>query len=316
MVAGKHQALRDRGLLPWRQDLRRNGALYLMFIPIAAFFIIFHYVPMAGIGMAFQNYKVTKGLLGSAWVGLDNFRELFSNDMFPLALRNTAAMALLNLSLGFIAPVILALLVTQVRVKTYSRSVQTISYMPNFVSSVVVCSLAIEFLGDKGALTGLLSVFGLPAQNWLANANIPVFWLINTGIGIWQGAGWSSIIYIAAIHNINASLHEAACIDGANRFQRLWHITLPGILPIVMMMFTLQIGLVFRVGFDRVLLLYMPTTYEVADCLYTYTYRMAFGSTVDYGVSTASGLFQSVIATTLLIVSNTLNKKATGYALY
>lgn len=307
-------ALADR--VTWRKDIRQNWVLYAMFVPVAVYFILFHYKPMSGILMAFQDFKVTKGLFASAWVGFENFAELFSGDAFPLALRNTFAMALCNLTIGFLAPILLAILITQLRPGKHVRAFQTASYLPNFVSAVVVCTLAKEFLAQDGAVTMVLSAFGLDRQNWLANSNIPVFWLINTCIGIWQGAGWGAIIYVAAIYNINGDLHEAAAIDGANRWQRLCHITLPGILPIVMMLLTLRIGLVFRDGFDKVLLLYMPLTYETSDCLYTYTYRLAFGGVPNYSLSTASGLFQSVIGTCLLLLSNFLNKKATGYALY
>ena len=306
--------LRDQN--PWKRDMKENWILYVLFLPVLAYFIIFHYIPMSGIFMAFEDYKVTKGLFGSEWVGLEKFIELFEDEQFWLALRNSGAMALFNLTLGFVAPIILALLITSIKPSKGTRTLQTITYLPNFVSAVVVCSLASQFLDLNGGITRILSLLGFEQQNWLANSDVPVFWLINTGIGIWQGAGWGSIVYIAAIYNINGDLHEAAAIDGANRWQRLTHITLPGILPMIMMMFTLKIGLVFREGFDKVLLLYMPLTYDTADCLHTYTYRMAFGGMPDYSLSTASGLFQSVIATALLVFSNWANKKATGYALY
>ena len=306
--------LRDQN--PWKRDMKENWILYVLFLPVLAYFIIFHYIPMSGIFMAFEDYKVTKGLFGSEWVGLEKFIELFEDEQFWLALRNSGAMALFNLTLGFVAPIILALLITSIKPSKGTRTLQTITYLPNFVSAVVVCSLATQFLDLNGGITRILSLLGFEQQNWLANSDVPVFWLINTGIGIWQGAGWGAIVYIAAIYNINGDLHEAAAIDGANRWQRLTHITLPGILPMIMMMFTLKIGLVFREGFDKVLLLYMPLTYDTADCLHTYTYRMAFGGMPDYSLSTASGLFQSVIATALLVFSNWANKKATGYALY
>ena len=306
--------LRDQN--PWKRDMKENWSLYVLFLPVLAYFIIFHYIPMSGIFMAFEDYKVTKGLFGSEWVGLEKFIELFEDEQFWLALRNSGAMALFNLTLGFVAPIILALLITSIKPSKGTRTLQTITYLPNFVSAVVVCSLATQFLDLNGGITRILSLLGFEQQNWLANSDVPVFWLINTGIGIWQGAGWGAIVYIAAIYNINGDLHEAAAIDGANRWQRLTHITLPGILPMIMMMFTLKIGLVFREGFDKVLLLYMPLTYDTADCLHTYTYRMAFGGMPDYSLSTASGLFQSVIATALLVFSNWANKKATGYALY
>lgn len=296
----------------WKYDFTRNWKIYLLFIPVLAFFLIFHYAPMFGLTMAFQDFRPTRGIFGSRWVGLDNFRDLFTGDAFANIMRNTTAMALLNLTIGFAAPVLLAMLVSEIRLKRYKRTVQVISYMPYFVSATVVTALASEFLAREGALTSVLSLFGLQRQNWLANPDVPVFWLINTFIEIWQGAGWGSIIYIAAIANVNRDLHEAAAIDGANRWQTMWKITFPSILPLVIVMFVMRIGLVFRTGFDKILLLYMPMTYNTADVLYTYTYRMAFGQTVNYGLSTASGLFQSVIATTLLLISNRLSRKVSG----
>lgn len=273
------------------------------------YFVVFHYAPMFGLSMAFERFKPTRGIFGSEWIWFENFADLFTGDTFLLVLRNTSAMALLNLTVGFCAPVILAMLLAQLRIKRFTRTVQTMSYMPYFVSAVVVTTLASEFLSSTGALTMVLSWFGFAKQNWMANPNIPVFWLINTFIEIWQGAGWGSIIYFAAISNVNADLFEASALDGANRWQRMWKVTLPSILPLIVVMFTLRLGLVFRQGFDKILLLYMPSTYDVSDCLYTYTYRMAFGQTVNYGLSTASGIFQSVIGTTLLLISNKLSKK-------
>lgn len=301
--------------LTWKEDFRKNKALYLIFLIPASYFILFNYIPMVGILMAFQDFKVSRGIFGSKWVGLSNFIELFSGEQFPLVLRNTSMMAVLNLTIGFVIPVILALLISQVRNKRTSRTVQTISYMPYFVSAVVVVSLAQEFLGDKGGITQLLTLFGLEPQNWIAN-NSPSFWLINCLLGVWQGAGYGAIVYIASIENISSELYEAAAIDGANRWKRLLNITIPGIAPLVIMMFTMQIGMVFKTGFDKVLLMYMPSTYEFSDVLYTYTYRMAFGASNNFGISTASGLFESVIATTLLLVGNKLGKKATEYSLF
>lgn len=298
-----------------KKDLKKNGILYLIFLIPAAYLIIFKYIPMVGILMAFQNYKVSKGLFGSEWVGLANFIELFSGDQMPIALRNTVAMALLNLTLGFAVPVALGLLISQVRSKRTSRVVQTVTYLPYFVSAVVVCSLAQEFLNDSGAITQVLAFFGLPEQNWLA-VNGPSFWIINTFLGIWQGAGYGAIVYIATINGISRDLYEASAIDGANRWRQLTSITIPGVLPIIVMMFTIQIGLVFMAGFDKVLLLYMPSTYEYSDVLSTYTYRMAFGSSISYGLSTASGLFQSIVGTILLIVGNKLSAAMTKMSLY
>lgn len=302
--------------ITWKEDLRKNGILYVLFLPVLAWLILFHYLPMPGILMAFQDYSVSKGLFGSDWVGLGNFVDLFTGSGFPLAFRNTVAMAILSLTLGFFPTIIFALILTSYPHKKFRRVMQSASYLPNFVSAVVMCSLATEFLSDKGAITMLLSLFGAEKQNWLANPNIPVFWLIYTFIGIWQGMGWGSIIYVASISNISGDLHEAAALDGANRFQRIWHVTLPGILPLIIMMWTMNIGLVFKMVGNNVLLLYMPQTYDVADVLSTYTYRMSFGGSNNYGLSTASGLFQSVLGLILLVTSNRLGKKASGYSLF
>lgn len=299
----------------WKQDLKRNWPLYMIFLIPAAYFIIFKYIPMVGILMAFEDYKPAKGLLGSTWVGMQNFVELFTGDQFPLAIRNTCAMALLNLTFGFAAPVLLGLLISQLRSPKASRAVQTVTYMPYFVSAVVCCALAQEFLNDTGAITQMLSVFGFDKQNWLA-VNSPVFWIINCCLGIWQGAGYGAIIYIASIANISHELYEAAAIDGATRFQRLWHVTIPGVLPIIIMMFTMHIGLVFMTGFDKVLLIYMPSTYTFSDCLSTYTYRMAFGSGSNFGLSTASGLFQSIVGTILLITGNKISKATAKISMF
>ncbi len=304
--------------VPWRIDMKRNWKLYLLFLPVAAYFIVFNYVPMGGVLIAFQDYKMARGIAGSRFIGLTNFVDLFTGETFGLVMRNTCAIALLNLTVGFIAPILLAILLSEVKssAKLYKRSVQTVSYMPYFVASVVVTYLVREFLGASGALTNLLTALGCERQNWIANANMPVFWVIVCLMEIWQGAGYGAIIYVASIANVSGDLYEACAIDGANRWQRLWRITLPSIKPTIIMMFTLKVGLVFAQGFDKVLLLYMPSTYDVSDVLYTYTYRMAFGGQANYGLSAASGLFQSVIATVLLFVSNALSRKATKTSLF
>ena len=184
---------------------------------------------MFGLIMAFENFKPSKGFFGSQFVGLANFQELFTGDTFWKVLRNTTCMAVLNLTVGFAAPVLFAMLLSQVRMKKLKRGVQLISYMPYFVSATVVCALTQEFLQQSGAVTKALTFFGFESQNWLTNPKIPVFWLINTFIGIWQKMGWGSIIYMAAIAGVDQEMYEAAYLDGANRFQQCIHITLPAI---------------------------------------------------------------------------------------
>lgn len=299
-----------------RRDWQKNWQIYLLFLPLAVYFIIFSYVPMVGILIAFEKYSPSKGFFGSPWVWFENFRVLFTGNEFLIALRNTACMAVLNLVLGFLPPVLLAILFSECHWKPFRRTAQIISYMPNFVSAVVVCSLVIEFFGMSGAITKILTALGAEEQNWLANTKIPVFWIIYAFIGIWMNMGFGSVMYTSMISNVSGDLKEAAQLDGANRWQVIRYVVVPALVPLCMMNLTLSVGTIFMSGWDKVLLLYMPKTYDVSDVLYTYTYRMAFGQSVNFGVSTASGLFQSVIGTVLLVISNKLNKKLTSYGLF
>ncbi len=303
----------------WRKDFKQNWSLYVLFVPIIVFFIIFSYAPMFGILMAFQDYNMVKGVFGSQWIGFANFVELFTADDFLRALGNTAGMAAFNLTFVFFAPVLLGLILSQLRYKRFKRATQLISYLPNFVSVTVVCALAKNFLSDDGIVTGLLSAFGLKTDQagWLYDSRVPVFWLINIFLSIWQGAGWGSIIYVAGISNINEDLYEASSIDGANRWNKLLHITIPGVLPLIIMMFTMQVGLIFMTGYDKVLLLQNTTTSKTtAEVLYTFTHWKAFGGHPDYGLATASGLFQSLVGMILLVLSNWLNRKTTKMSLF
>ncbi|MCM1098868.1 MAG: ABC transporter permease subunit [Ruminococcus flavefaciens] len=304
--------------VPWKKDFHRNWSVYLMFLPAFILTVVLQYIPMFGIVMAFEDYEVRKGYFGSKWVGMQNFIDLFTGGEFLLALRNTLGIALVKCTLGFIAPIIFAFLLSMLKSRKYKRTVQTFSYLPNFVAAVVVCSLATEFLAKDGPLTLLLTKLGAANQNWLANDRIPVFWVVYVLMGVWQGVGWGSIMYVAAIATVNGDLHEAAAIDGASRWQRMTKITLPCIMPTIVMMFVLNIGVSFMARYDNILLLYMPSTYNVADTVYTYTYRLAFsGGGSNYGLSSASGLFQSLVSTVLLVLSNYVSKKASdGISLF
>ena len=290
-----------------QKDWRMNWSVYLLFLPAVVLLGVFNYAPMFGIIMAFENFKPTKGFFGSQWVGMKNFMELFSSEEFLQVFRNTLAMSFMNLTIGFLFPLLLALLLSELTSKRFRRVVQTVSYMPYFVATVVVCTLISNFCDTNGAITDVLVAFGADRENLLANPKY--FWWINTFSEVWQGMGYGSIVYVAAISNISSNLYEAAAMDGAGRWHRMLNITLPGILPTVITMFTLRVGLVFVTGFDKVLLLYSPSIYETADCLSTYTYRYGIANG-NYGLSAAAGLFQSVIASALLILSNKLNQAA------
>ncbi len=314
-AAPPKNVLRKKG--SWSLDFYQNWQVYLMFVPVVIYEIVLHYLPMFGIVMAFEDYSVSKGYFHSPWVGMKNFVELFSGDQFPIALRNTICIALIKGTIGFIMPVAFAVLLSLLRSKRYKRTVQTMSYLPNFVASVIVASLLIEFLSKDGPLTMLLTKFGAENKNWLADNRVPVFWIIYLFMGIWQGIGWGSIMYVASIATVSEDLQEAAALDGASRLQRMFMITLPCIKPMIIMMMVLNIGLSFSGGFENILLLYMPSTYNVADTVYTYTYRMAFGGgATNYSLSAASGLFQSVVGTILLVGSNALSKKFSDSSLF
>lgn len=299
--------VKGKKLLEWKKDMKRNWVMYCIFIPVAIFFIVFNYIPMVGVIMSFQKVSISSPIFGNEFVGWDNFSRLFSGDTFGLVMRNTIMMALLNITIGFIIPIILALLISEVTSKFFRRTVQTVSYMPYFISAVVISQLVKEFVGSEGFITMILSWFGMEKADMLSNPNVPVFWFINCFTEVWQGAGYASIVFVAAIFNVNADLHEAAALDGAGRFKRIIHITLPSILPIVVMMFTIKVGTILTSGFDKVLLLYNSGIWDTADCLSTYTYRIATQSG-DGGLSSAAGLFQSVIATALLFLSNWLSR--------
>jgi len=305
--------------MSWKKDFKLNWEVYVMFLPIFLFMVVLHYIPMFGIVMAFQDYNINLGYFKSPFVGLSNFVDLFSGADFPRAIGNTVILAVLKCTIGFVMPIIFALLLSLLRSKKYKRTIQTCSYMPNFVAAVIVCFLVQQFVKQDGPITLLLhNLLGVDNMNLLADPNPPTFWIIYLVMGIWQGIGWGSIMYVAAISSVSGDLHEAAAIDGASRMQRIFKITLPCIKPTIMMMFVLGIGTSFAGGYDNILLLYMPTTYPVADTIYTYTYRNAFGAGAgaNYALSAASGLFQSIVGTVLLMGSNYLSKKASGSSLF
>lgn len=304
----------------WKKDFKLNWPVYLIFLIPLAWLIVFHYVPMFGITLAWKDYNPWKGFFGSPWNGWENWEMMFTGGGsdtggFLLALRNTLAIGGLNLTVAFVVPIIFALLLSQLRFKKYKRVCQMLTYLPNFVAAVVIVQLMQNLLGRNGPLTMMWhNVFGLPNVDW-TNFNSPWFWIHHMYFGIWQGFGFGSIGYVAAISNIDNNLYEAASIDGANRWQLMWKITLPQILPMILMYWMLQIGLVFKVGFDKTQLLYnAATNAEVVDTLFSFTMRNTQSN--DLGISTASSLFQSVMGTALMLLANWLGKKASGFSIY
>jgi putative aldouronate transport system permease protein len=294
-------------------DIRQNKLIYLLALPVLAYFILFHYVPMAGIVLAFQKYSLTRGIFGSEWVGFKNFVDFFDSYYFFRLLRNTLLLSFYDLLFNFPIPIIFALLLNEVRNRAFKRTIQTISYMPYFISIVVICGIIAEFASSNGVLTRIVSALGGPEGNLLGRPG--AFRPIYVGSNIWQYTGYSSIIYLAALSSINEELYEAAWIDGANRWKQTWHVTIPGILPTVTILLILRLGMMMSVGFEKVLLLYSPATYETADIIATFTYRKGIED-LNFSFSTAVGLFNSVINTILLLSANALSRRFSETSLF
>ena len=298
----------------WKKDFRKNKSLYFLAIPLILYFVIFNYAPMFGLVMAFQDFKPTKGILGSKWVGLGNFIEFFSSPNFGTVLRNTLVISGLGLFVGFPLSISFALLLNELRITWFKKTVQTISYMPYFVTTIVICGLIIDFCSSNGIITNMLVNMGLiDRQNMLTNPNY--FWVINLISDEWQGLGYGSIVFAAAISGVSSELHEAAAIDGAGRLSRVWHVTLPGIKPMIVCMLILKCGLLMTVGFDKILNLYNPSIYSTADVISTYVQRIGMEGG-RFGYATAVGMFNSVVNTILLLVSNYLSAKYAEQSLF
>ena len=297
----------------WKRDWARNKTVYLVFVPVAIYIIVTHYLPMFGIVMAFQDFSLSKGVFGSTFVGPDNFVELFTGDAFLNAFKNTAIMAAFSLVLGFFPGLIFALMLSEVRNKTFKRTIQMISYLPNFVAAVVVTNLVKLFLGNDGPLTALLTALGLPQQNWLANANPPVFWLIHTFMGIWQSLGFGSILLMSAIANINGDIVEAAAIDGATKWQQVLHVTIPHLRTMIAILFIMNVGKIFASDFGLFYQVPMNSgpLLDVTNTIDTYVYR-GLMSLNNISMASAAGVYQSLIGFLLVLAANFIVKKSSS----
>ncbi|MUG43509.1 ABC transporter permease [Paenibacillus woosongensis] len=295
------------------RDFILNKYLYLMILPVIAYYIIFHYGPMYGALIAFKNYSPMKGILGSDWVGFQHFQDFFNSYYFLRILKNTLLISLYSLLFEFPAPILLALLINEVRHRLFKRVVQTITYMPYFISLVVICGIITDFTNADGLINRLFVWLGYDGQAMLQKPELfrPVYILSE----IWQRIGWESIIYIAALMGIDQEQYEAARMDGANRFKQMLYITLPGILPTIAIMLILRMGNLLNVGFEKIILLYNPVTYETADVISSFVYRkglLEFG----WSYSAAVGLFNSVINLILLITANYISRRVSKSSLW
>ncbi len=298
----------------WRtisRDLRRNRQVYLMLLPVLLYYLIFHYGPMYGAVIAFEDFNPVKGIFGSRWVGLQNLQDFFSSVYFTRLIFNTLAINVIDLIVGFPAPIILALLITELRWNPFKRLVQTVTYLPHFISVVVVVGMLFDFFARDGLVNEMLA--STPPTAFMQSPEW--FRQLFVGSGIWQHVGWGSIVYLAAIATVDPTLYEAAKVDGANRFQQIRHITIPGIMPTIIILLILRMGTMMTVGYEKIILMYNPLTYETADVISTYVFRRGILQ-ADFGFSAAVGLFNSVINFALLIAANKISRRVTETGLW
>ncbi|CAN7398109.1 ABC transporter permease subunit [Paenibacillus sp. LjRoot153] len=289
-----------------RGDLKRHWSIYMMALPVIAYYLIFHYGPMYGLQIAFKDFSPAKGILGSPWVGLKHFESFFNGIYFWRLIKNTILINIYDLLFGFPAAIILALLLNEIRHSVFKRVVQSISYLPHFISIVVVSGMMIDFLSRNGLINQIMGTFGIESIDFLQKEAWFRFLFVSSGI--WQGIGWGSIVYLAAMATIDPTLYEAARMDGANRWKQTLHITIPGIMPTIVILFILQMGNMLTVGSEKVLLLYNPLTYGTADVISTYVYRKGVLE-ASYSFTAAVGLFNSVISFVLIVAANSFVKR-------
>jgi len=296
-----------------KKDFQQNKYKYLLILPVLIYFILFSYKPMYGLVIAFQDFRANLGIWRSRWVGLRNFVTFFRDPFFFRLFKNTLSISLLSILFGFPAPIILALLLNEIKNVTFKRTVQTITYMPYFISMVVVASLIRNYTTQNGLFSQIAIFFGGSGRNFLMFPQY--FYPIYVISDIWQHIGWNSIIYLAAISGIDQEQYEAAIIDGAGRFRRIFSVTLPNLLPIIMVLFILRMGGILNVGFEKIILLYNANIYSVADVISTFVYRRGIQEAA-YSYATAVGLFNSVVNVIFLVAANTLSRKYTEFGLF
>ena len=296
-----------------RQDLTRNKHIYLIILPVIVYYLVFHYLPMYGALIAFKDFRPSRGIWGSPWAGFKHFQAFFGSYYFSRLIKNTLALSVYSLIFGFPAPIILALLLNEVRANWYKRVIQTVTYIPHFISLVIICGIIVNFVKMDGVVSVIVKHISGFDGNLLIDPRY--FRSIYVVSGIWQHVGWSSIIYLATLAGINYELYEAARIDGAGRWKQTWYITLPCLIPTITILLILQIGSLMNVGFEKVMLLYNPGIYDTADVISTFVYRQGILA-AQYSFSSAVGLFNSVINCTLVILANKFSKKMTENSLW
>ncbi|MEK5641559.1 protein lplB [Paenibacillus rhizosphaerae] len=292
-----------------RKKIKQYRVLLLMMVPAVIYYIIFNYAPMYGVLLAFKDFKITQGILGSPWVGFKHFEMIFEDPYFYTVLRNTLIISVYKLLFGFPVPVLFALMLSEITSTKFKRVVQTVSYLPHFISWVVLGGIFFTIFSLDGPVNMIVHLFGGEKALFLADERY--FRTILVVTSIFQGFGWGSIIYFAALSNIDPQLHEAAVMDGAGRFQRMFHISIPMLAPVIAIMLILSMSGILDAGFDQIFNMYNVKVYNVADIIDTYVYRKGLVE-MDYSYATAVGLFKSVIALLLIVTVNTVVKRLGG----
>ena len=296
------------------RDFKKNKLIWFMAIPFALWYIIFCYIPMGGIMIAFQRYSIARGIFQSPWVGLENFRQFFDSYYAFRIIKNTIVLSFLKMLFVFPASILLALLLNEVTNSKFKRTIQTVTYLPHFISLTVVCGMITVFVSKNGMINQIMGFFGAGEQSSLLI--YPQYYrAIYIISDIWQGVGWGAIIYISALAGINSEYYEAATIDGANRFQKAIYVTIPCLLPTIVTMFIMNIGSFMSVGADKTILLYTENTYEVSDIIASFVYRRGIVE-ADYSFSAAVGLFNGIINLILVLLTNAVSNKVTGEGLW
>lgn len=296
-------ARKKRFWLAWQ----KSKYLWLLFLPCLLYYVVFRYIPMFGLVITFKNYNVFKGVWASDWVGFKYYRMFFENPDFFLLMRNTILLGVYKLVFSFPAPILLALLLNEVRSAVFKRFVQTVSYLPHFISNVIVASMVIMFLSPSGGMINqLLNSLGFETINFMMEPGW--FRTIYVLSEIWQNIGWETIIYLAALTAVDPQLYEAANMDGASRMRKLWHVTLPGIAPTIIIILILNIGKVLEIGFEKVFLMQNPGIYETSDIISTYVYRVGMEQG-NYSYGSSIDLFMGVISLIFIYTANFISRK-------
>lgn len=317
MALGNKSIGRDLYKKPLKErivsDLKRNWIVYLMVLPVVAWYIIFCYAPMYGVTMAFQNYKASKGFFGSDWIGFKNFIDFFNDVYFWRIIKNTLRISLLSLFVGWPAPIFLALLINECKNKYFVKSVQTITYLPHFISLVVICGMIKSFTGTNGIITNIIEGITGNNQSILTMPQaFPWIYVIST---VWQEVGWGSIIYLSALSAIDQELYEACEIDGGGRWRQTIHVTIPGILPTIITLLILKMGSLLSVGYEKIILLYNESTMETAEVISSYVYKRGLIDS-DFSYATAIGLFNSLINIFFIVSTNAISRRVSETSLW